>query len=39
MAIRNDGKRFGLDVSVDGLGMDEGGKGNGFRLSLIIKHG
>jgi len=32
MEIRNDGKRFCLVVSVDGLVMEEGGKGATFDL-------
>jgi hypothetical protein len=32
MEIRNDGKRVCLDVSADGLRMEEGGKGAVFDL-------
>jgi len=33
MEIRNDGKRICLDVSADGLGLEEGGKAE--RLARI----
>jgi len=38
MEIRNDGKRVGRDVSAEGFGMEEGGKGAALRLAMIVQH-